>query len=50
MKENKYVEEFLNVEGAAGCSLMFLNHVEVVGRALVRCPVLDEDPGGTEHV
>ena len=29
---------------------MFLNHVEVAGRALVRCPVLDEDPGGTEHV
>ena len=39
-----------NFRSTAGRSLIFLNHVEAEGRALVRCLAVDEDPEGTKHV
>lgn len=39
-----------NFRSTAGSTLIFLNHVEAEGQALVRYLAVDEDPEGTEHV
>lgn len=33
-----------NLGSTAGCTLIFLDHIEAEGRGLVRCLVVDEDP------